>query len=630
MNILFGSTDDGHDDFISAARAHLTEFGFRPNIRGDRKLALADDDGAIAGFACQQDCSLALLGVFFDGNPGWTASHRPIENPDATAAWLLSRYCMIGEGFLDGLEGHFAVAVHDRKQKCWIVASDPYGGRSFFLAEGERRLCFSTNLGLLARAKGRDLRVDREYEDFFLTYGFYPRGRTVFSGIFVQPAGEIRIWQDGDVRTRSIAPALVDDVKSLAADLTDENMAADRLQRLFLESMEAMLPDRGKKIGVLLGGFDSALVASAAHKLGYEVETYSFRYAEAKYNQPHTDTLADWLGIRHHWIDIDQSLIEDGLVRFAHFFNQPTNWPNYVIQTLHVVERMRVDGITHCYSGDGCDAVFMGYPGTWRRTRAMNAFPHIPVALRDALLRLAEFPAVERSLGHPYRVALGMLRAASDPVELRDFLSFRIFDRLSISQLKAGAKPAEVAGLAAELSAPHADLPPLRRGYLGKAAVSPNRSKMIASADATGVAILAPYMHPRLKAFATALPVNFLRADGDGNVSGKRILSKMAVESGLLPAEIVHQPKMAAVDAPVDAWYAGPMRKELQRIFADLPFATDRKYLDRLLDEKFAERMFKRHFMTDKVISHGVSLLATYARFAAMTKQDCAAKEWAA
>ena len=625
MNIIFGIAGADRASVMTAAAAHV-QASFAQAVRtvdGTPTLAMASGDSVIAGSASNGELSLMFLGTFFASCESWAGKGNPIDDADATARWLLARYEAMGEEFLDGLAGQYALVVRDGTQDRWLIASDPFGGRNFFLAERAEGVSFSTNLGLLAAMDGDALAIDRSYEDFFLTYGFYPKGRTVYAGMTVQPAGEMLLIANGARTTRAIAALGTGVDPALRAQaVASEEEAVTALHSEFLSAMRDMLPSDRQTVGVLLGGFDSALVAAAIHQLGYPVETYSFRYAEGQYNQPHTDTLAAHLGIRHHWIDIDRDLIEQGLDRFPMLFNQPTNWPNYVIQTLHVVERMKADGIRYCYSGDGCDAAFLGYPGTYRRTRIVGAFPHLPGGVRNMLLSMVARPSFERQLGHPYRVAMGLLRGTAHPVEARDYLSFRIMDELTIGQLKKGADVADLSALVAELSAPHAALPSMRRAYLGKAAVSPNRSKMIASADATGVAILAPYMHPALKRFALALPVEMMRPSdpGKSGVSGKYILSKMAEDTGLLPADIIYQPKMAAVDAPVDSWYAGPMRTAMQRIYADLPFVADTAYLDRLLDEKWAERMFRTHVMTDKVISHAASLLATYARFASVPK----------
>ena len=613
------------ESVASAARSLAENLGATAtcDTLANGAVAVSTTGTALQGQAQIGACSLWFMGTVFPSTPGWTAAESPLEDPALTAQWLLARYAEHGTGFLDGVLGQFAVVVRDDLTDRWLFAADPFGGRSLFISGDGDRFVASTKLDLAAAMLGDRLELDRTDEDFFLVHGFYPDGGTPFRAVRALAAGEIAVLQGGALQRLTIAQPDwgKHDPATRAAALTDPVQAARELEALFLSAMQDQLPRRKQTVGVLLGGFDSALVAAAIARLGHEVVTYSFRYADASYNQPHTDTLAQHIGCRHRWIDIDRDMIEQGLAQFPHLFSQPTNWPNYVIQTLRVMQVMQADGIAYCYSGDGCDAAFLGYPGTYARAKLIGTLPRLPRWLHRPLLALAANSLLERRLGHPWRVALGLLRGMGRNGYARDYLSFRIMDEATLAQLKPGHAAPDLEQRIEALSKPHEALPSVRRTYLGKACVSPNRSKMIASADLTGIPILAPYMHPMLKRFALALPVALLRPDSGGPATGKSVLADMAIHSDLLPAAIVNQPKLAAVDAPVDDWYAGPLRARMMDFYTDLPFAANRSYLARLLDLKWAEGQFKRRVMTDKVISHAASLLATYARFASLARR---------
>jgi asparagine synthetase B (glutamine-hydrolysing) len=593
-----------------------------------QSLAVASDGGAIVGQATANGLELAYIGVVTAPLDGWPGDRSPVDDADATARFLLNRYLESGNAFLDRIHGQFALAVVDRRRGTTLLATDPYGGRSWYVHEEGSDIAFSSNLHALAKSRGRSLEVDRSLEDFFLIHGFYPFGRTPFQGIRALPAGSLLAWPAGDPAARSSLAATDpwNPTGESAPVFATEAQVIDALHASMLRATTELLPSRPQRVAVLLGGFDSALVAALIRRSGHEVETYSFHYGDPAYNQPHTDTLARHLGIRHHWIEIDRKLIEDGLRSFAQTFNQPTNWPNYVIQTAHVCQQIRAAGIGYCYTGDGCDSVFLGYPGTYRRARLFHALPELPDWVGKALVSMAARPALERRLGHPYRVALSMLRGLHRRMPARGYLSFRILDEVSLRQLRADAPPAaarDTEALINELSAPFAGLPSLRLAYLGKAAVSPNRNKMIGSADASGITIQSPYLHAGLKNFAVRLPEELMRPKDRtrSRVTGKYVLMKMAEEKGLLPPAIIYQPKMAAVDAPIDEWYAGPMRPLLLEMMDGLPFSVDSKYANRLLDGKLSERLFKRYVMVDKVISHAASLLATYAAFTGLARK---------
>lgn len=624
MNLVYGAAGTAIND--AAMRLHASHERlngpYSKTIQKDTvSVTQTSTGGAVTGFAENDEAALFLLGALHHPAPGWSGEGSPVDDPDRSADYLLNRWRVYNGAFLDGVAGGYAVAIVTKSTGDLLLASDPYGARNWFIAEGDT-IAFSSRLRALAEGVKSSNSLDRSYEDFLLVHGFYPHGRTPYEGVRAQNKGELLIWRSGNTERYAIKPSSIwRDMQVRAEDVPSAIEAVDLVHDAFLRATVEQAPSELGKVGVLLGGFDSALVASALHKLGADVETFSFHYDDEGYNQPNTDKLADYLGIQHHWVKIERSMIQDGLAHFADRFQQPTNWPNYVIQTAHLCDEIAKRGITHCYTGDGCDAVFMGYPGTYQRAKFMNALPSLPRSVAAVLRVIAERPFLEKNLGHPYRVGLGALRSLARTRTARTFMSFRVMDELTLRQLRDGAGPQEAADIEeiiAELSEPHVDLEALRLAYLGKAMVSPNRNKLIGSSDASGLAIFSPYMHPAMKAIAQALPADLMRPEDENkSITGKYILSRMAVEKGLLPEEIVYQPKMAAVDAPVDAWYAGPLRRILMRQMADLPFSVDAEYLERLLDEKPAERWFRDKVLTDKVISHAASMLATYASFTA-------------
>lgn len=632
MNVLFGSaTREGAQGIGQAAsRSVQLELGVVPERIASEpgtELWAGGDGGVILGHAAESGVHLAFLGTLHHPIPDWGAG-APVDDPYASARYLLERYRRLGREFLDGVVGQYAVVVRDSGQRSVLLCSDPLGHRTIYRytdPEG-RRLLFATNLLTLTKLVGEELRSDRSLEDFFLMYGFFPRGRTPFEHVVALDKGTILEWREASITTSSVRFANPWAGAADAAALTqgDERAAIDALYEGFMQALREQAPS-AERVGVLLGGFDSALVAAGLQRLGKRVETFSFGYDDGQYNQPHVDTLQRLLGHEHHWVPLTRDLLADGLRNFSKYFNQPTNWPNYVIQTADICDRMRQRGIRFCFTGDGCDSVFMGYPGTYRRAVLFESLPTLPDRLRGALTRALAQPAFDRKLGHPYRVALNMVRALGREMPARGFLSFRIMDEVSLAQLRQGDAPQQEQNpeaLGRDLAAPHAGLPGLRLAYLGKAAVSPNRNKMVGSSDRSGIAILSPYLHPGMKQLSLSLPEELCRPNQDtpSKVTGKYILMRMAEEKQLLPREVIYQPKVAAVDGPIDAWYAGPMRGLLLELMQGLPFEYSERYANSLLDEKVAERLFKKYAMTDKVISHAASLLVTYSRFTSLAR----------
>src|SRR5690606_16231512 len=95
-------------------------------------LGWVSDGGAIMGRASIDNCHLVYAGVFQRSLPEWAESTSPLDAPDETAAYLLRRYLDRKDGFLDGLNGQFALAIVDADTGEVKLATDPGGHRSIF------------------------------------------------------------------------------------------------------------------------------------------------------------------------------------------------------------------------------------------------------------------------------------------------------------------------------------------------------------------------------------------------------------------------------------------------------------------------------------------------------------------
>lgn len=504
MNLIFGVAGQPSGVNTDVVQAYISaQFGHELDWSSESDLAqvgVLHDAGVICGQARSDAASVWILGGLYGELPEWTYEHSPLSVPNHAAEYLLHRYLNHGERFLDHVTGQYAVLVLDYVKQCVYLASDPSGMRTWYIHEGTQGLRFSTHVRSLAESLGDALQLDRSQEDFFLIYAFYPNLATPYKNIHSMPAGQLLRYDGQNTTTQAIAHGnpWEDQERFDTSSIQSMDVLTDRLYDAFMTALEEQSAD-ADKAAVLLGGFDSALVASALRRLGKDVETFSFHYQESNFNQPHTDTLADYLKIRHHWIDISQDIFGDGLAQFSHGFNQPTNWPNYVIQTAYLSKVMRESGFHYCYSGDGCDTVFLGYPGTYRRAVLMESFPTLPKWLVSALVGLFAWKGLDYRLGHPYRVLLNLLRSFGRPMPTRGFVSFRIMDEIGLQQLRRDAVPIQRMSIEEqlhELAVPFGDLPSLRLAYAGKSLVSPNKNKMVGSSDQNGINILSPYLHP--------------------------------------------------------------------------------------------------------------------------------------
>lgn len=492
--------------------------------------------------------------------------------------------------------------------------------------EGGTVLC--SQLGVLARALGPELRLDRSREDVLLGNGFLPDGRTPYEGIRSLAPGTSLTLVPG--RTSDAAPAPARPTSSAgAASPTLEppatfDEAVEGLHDRFLAAVEAQA-GTDRRHAVLLGGLDSALVAACLRRLGHEVHTYTFAFGDARFEQRNVEALASATGTIPHAVTITPEVIMDGLEGFSHVFAQPGPQPHYQVHTLAACAQLRADGFTHVFSGDGADAVLLGYPNVVLRSRVAQRLGRLPRPLSTAAQQVLGTRFTERHLGYLARATRGGLAMRTLPPPADGHLPLPVLDEAALRRLRTTPTPPQAETLAevrTRLATGLTGLNSVRLAFDGNAAVGQSRVKVDGAVAATGVAQSSPFRHPEVVRYISAMPTNFLRNDGDAATApGKEVLVAMVRRHGLLPDAVVDQPKQSPVDAPIDGWYAGVLRPRLEALLDQLPFGWDRRWLDDVLAPKWAEERYRQRVSLAHHTFQVVGMLASYASFCAVAER---------
>lgn len=625
MNIIFGIASA---DNITAQYANMQkqiERRFQAEVQqlglpsGSIQCGLISNRGIIVGRALHQDHLLVYIGHLQKPLPGWHEG-SPLDNPDKTAHYLLTRYLEKGMQFLNQISGQFAVVICNLMKSELILASDPNGFRKIFYSQKGTSLAFSTHLMAMANGLNDGFTIDRSLENFLLGYEFLPWNRTYFKEIERIPPGTVLTFADGKIEKYAISHAnpLVSDPET-AAVRPSENEIIDSLYATFMNVLDKQCPSTDS-VAVLLGGLDSALVASCLKQLGKKVETFSFYFEDLAFNQALTDKLATFLGINHTWVPVTPQIIGEGLQNYSSRFNQISSQPHYLIQTAHLCNEIRRKGYLHCFTGDGCDEIFLGYPSVYTRAKLFIRLPVFPSSIVKILQYIFHWYAIEKHFGHTYRLARNVITILGRRMPVRGHISSRIFDELTLSRLRTERPPLQekdAETILKELAKGLDHLTPLRLAYHGKAAPGLNKNKHEGSSNYSGISIQSPFLHPLMVEAGTSLSENLLRPDNktESSATGKYILMKMVEEKKLLPKEIIYQKKASPVAAPVDDWYMGPLKDFMLNAISDLPFEYNHQYVTDLLQPKLPEDLFRKHISIGHYAFNAISLLVTYASF---------------
>lgn len=526
------------------------------------------------------------------------------------------------EAIWDGRPGMYAAVRIAADTGAVELISDPANFKSLFVHRDRGVIAASDSLGMLWTVFGAELDQNERDRAFFLTYGYYPDNRTVYESVTaIRPGRLTRIDREGVVREDQRAVAAVGSDRKPVTGLGDESAVIAALYKEItgaLKEYAAGLDD----VGVLVGGFDSALVAALLKRLGLSVTGYTFRYPDDRYNQTRIPDLVDGTGIEHEWVDITPRLLEAGLRNYHQLADRPTNWAAYIIQTTALAERAARDGRQAIFTGDGCDGLFYGYPPVFRNARIYSKRLVIPAPLRRLLTGQLNLGIFERNLGHPWRLFMRLVRNFGDPTIRRLLFYFKVMDAATIARLfrlDADTVADRIrSGEEATLRELDATVSPLKAAYLIKSLYGPNRIKITASMRVSGLAVCSPFLHPAVKSLVEQLPEHMLRpggVDSPFGAVGKHVLIEMADSKQLLPASVIHQKKLSAVTGPSDWWAEEHFASTMEELLENIGLDRHDPLVASLIRAPLVERIYRKLVSDDDLTKHALNLLASYGAF---------------
>lgn len=521
------------------------------------------------------------------------------------------------ENFLDEAPDDIAgCAIH--REAGLVVAAGRGNHKMFIHHLSENEMMASTSLSVLAYALRDSTSIDRSYEDFALGFGFPPGVQTLFNGIQSLPAGTRYFAATASTETTTTFP-----VSSPAA--TSFEQAIPQLHDLFIKAVAEQAGNRTKH-AVLLGGFDSMLVAATLRKLGHEVHTYTFSFGNPHFEQKNIKEFVSSLGITHHPVVITPELIEKNLREFSSHFSQLGAQPHYQILTLIGSQQIANDGFTAIANGDGCDALFLSFPTVNRRAKISQRVANAPRFLKKAALLPLQTALAERQLGHVGRVMRSVLNNALLPQPARGHLPTQYLDHYALSQLRIGAQPEQAETMLAlrlRVAEPTAQMNAPRRAFHGNGLTGQSRVKVDGAVCATGLPHFSPYLHPEFRAFVNSLPIEYLKDQNNSpSAKGKELLVAMVREYKLLPDLFINQPKQSPSDSPVDTWYMTSLKKQMLNQMQDLPFAVNTKYVNTILRAKYPETWYRNKVSIAHHTMQAIGLLASYASFNRLLREE--------
>ena len=291
---------------------------------------------------------------------------------------LLVAYSEWGKNCLSYLNGMFAFAIYDSIKEELFIARDRAGEKPLFYRIDNKTLYFASELKALLVNQSLPRRIDMESLDCYLSFGYVPGERCIFSGYKkLKPAhalsfninsSELKIWKYWQ-------PSMFED------KINDINEIS------LVNELESILEDSVKKqlvadvpVGILLsGGLDSSLVTAMAARHSNQIQTFSVGFpGHGNLDETiHARKISSFFKTKHTELKINININTiDLLPKLINHFDEPmvdtSMFPTYLLSQ-EVKKHCKV-----ALGGDGGDELFGGYNHYQRLLRMQHYLKYIP------------------------------------------------------------------------------------------------------------------------------------------------------------------------------------------------------------------------------------------------------------
>ena len=268
---------------------------------------------------------------------------------------VINLYLEFGLDFINKLNGMFAIAIHDSRDKSLHLIRDRMGKKPLWISQlHDGTLFFASEVRALMLARpDRTLRTDMVAE--VMQYGYINAPHSAFNEITQVPPASVLTWQDGKTSTKKYWEPDFDTKVQISYE-----EALEVTKKLIEEAVSRRLISERPLGSFLSGGYDSTVVTAYMAKLMSEkVQTYSIGFHSPQFNEAHhAKQVANYLGTNHHEeiLSPDPALVVE---KISHVLDQP--FADSSIVPTYLLAKFARENLIVALGGDGGDEVFGGY-----------------------------------------------------------------------------------------------------------------------------------------------------------------------------------------------------------------------------------------------------------------------------
>jgi asparagine synthase (glutamine-hydrolysing) len=511
------------------------EGGAQPMVSNDRRLAIVFN-GEIYNHA-ELRSELQALG------------HQFVSDHSDTEV-LLHGLREWGANLVSRLNGMWAFAIYDDKDKRLFLSRDRFGKKPLYYFHRKGTFAFASELSALLEHPDSPRNESEIARVKFFAHALIPAPHTPIEGVFKLPAAHNMSLDAGHAEPR-ITRYWRYKIEPASNFKSENDLAEELLETLTRATRRRLVSD--VPLGVFLsGGLDSSAIAALATRELHpvKVKTFTMGFTEPTFDESgYAAVVADFLKTEHatEMLDLDSALrvLPDILNRLDEPQGDASLLPTWLLC------RFARRHVTVALSGDGGDELFAGYDPFRALKMASIYSKFVPKPLHEGLRMLAaRLPVSHANISLDFKIKR-TLRGLSYPPAHWNPVWLGALEPSELAALtQSSFSIEEIFSEAIDAWDSCESRNPVDRtlqfyteiylqdGILAKA----DRASMMNSLE-----VRSPFLDIEVADFARRLPYKYKLHKGTTKYLLKRALEK------ILPPEIIHRRKKG-FGSPVGRW----------------------------------------------------------------------------
>lgn len=301
---------------------------------------------------------------------------------------LLECYKKWGNQLFDKIDGAFAFAILDRKQKQLFLARDTMGVKPMYFYKNRDFFAFSSELkGLLKYPLEKKINLNSLEK--YLRHGYFIGHETIFQNIWNFKKQHYFII---DLNSGNHLESKFENLSSANINsFNEEKEILSKLNELITESiLKRNVAD--VNVGVMLsGGYDSTTVAAILQKnQAKKLRTFTLGFKDKNLNEaPAANAIAKYLNTNHSEYYIDDLGAIKTLENLPDIFDEPMG-DSGAIPLAFLVKQIAGEDIKVLLGAEGGDELFAGYKNYQRAVWLHQKSNELPDFLKRLIIYLSK------------------------------------------------------------------------------------------------------------------------------------------------------------------------------------------------------------------------------------------------